>query len=88
MKYQNTSNALIRIFVNGKVKEISGGQIFEADHFSGPACVVAIGGAKKARKKKAAPVTTTLTSTTVEETVPAPRIRKSRKTTEQKPIED
>jgi len=91
MRYKNTSGNMIRIFVNGKVRELGGGQSFEADHFSGPECVVAVEeGKPKAKKKKA--VTTVTTSTISTTTTQAPetsqRKAKRSRTTEQTTIEE
>ena len=81
MKYKNTSGNMIRIFVNGKVRELGGGAEVELGEgkVSGPACLVAVG---KPRAKKKKP-TTTVQETTVATTTttPTPSKRTSKRST-------
>ena len=85
MRYKNTSNAMIRIFVNGKVRELGAQCSFEAppneDWGNGhhiPACVVEVS------KPKATTLATTVQETrkaTTTTTTPAATVQETRKAT-------
>ena len=81
MRYKNTSNAMIRIFVNGKVRELGAQCSFEAppneDWGNGhhiPACVVEV-----SKPKATTPATTVQETRKATTTTPTPYKRKARK---------
>ena len=84
MKYKNTSNSMIRIFVNGKVRELGAQCSFEAppneDWSKGhhvPTCLVEVGKPKAKKKKPTTTVRETTVATTTTPTTPKRTTKRS-----------
>jgi hypothetical protein len=79
MKYKNTSNSMIRIFVNGKVRELGANAEVELGEgeVSGPACLVAVGKPKAKKKKPTTTVRETTVATTTTPTTPKRTTKRS-----------